>query len=247
MLPKRSPRAQVGGERPKMRISASWQAFLIGLSILLDALKAFFASFLITGSLLLGAGSVALLSSSDWTSWLPDAAKTAIGTAVTVGAAGTVGPYLEAFGIVLAMAIGLAGWALLITLLYASGVRFFTGSGRNLLMTFAGFCASEVPIVDALPTFTPTVYLLIRETRKEDRKAIAAWDEAEKARQLETEEAERMLAEQEALQYEATEAAARAEEADREEAEEEDLEAADDAYAAANDNEEIPEAARYAA
>lgn len=89
-----------------------------------------------------------------------------------------IGAGVAFFGSMMAMAIAFFGWILVIVLLILMRVEIFS-SARNLAMLIAGFTTSEVPIVDAIPTFTPTLIGVILATRKEDAEAKAAYAEAQ--------------------------------------------------------------------
>lgn len=148
---------------------------LLSLAVVFDVAKAFFASLFLTGSAIAGLVVAGALDSSSLTSWLPGFAKAGVGALAAVGTGVAAGPELEIFGIIAAMLIGFVGWVILIFTMFFSGITFFSGRPRSFLKLFVGFVASEVPLIDAIPTFTPTIWLLLRDERKEYRKELAAY------------------------------------------------------------------------
>jgi hypothetical protein len=204
-------------------MTGSKTAILIGLSLLFDAIKFmctqlwFFGPFFIglVGSAVTGGG------------WF----GVAVGTIITTALALTAGAALEMMGLVLAMAIGIFGWLVVLSAMFSFRMKPF--HNRSFLKTMLGMLVTEIPFVDALPSFTISVWMIIREEKKADRAALAEYKAAEAARLAREQRwqqlQQRALEEQAANDIEAQEAEAEAED---EAAEEELLEESGTARAA---------------
>ncbi|HUY05447.1 MAG TPA: hypothetical protein VMV62_01880 [Candidatus Paceibacterota bacterium] len=121
------------------------------------------------------------------------AANEAVGGGVTgavVGGgvglfAGTLGaPAIEAFGVVMAMAIGLAGWMAIGLTLALQNRRIFAANSDNTIWFIAGLMVSEIPLVGALPALFGSMYRMYRAQIKKDQAALAAYEAARAAKQL---------------------------------------------------------------
>lgn len=89
---------------------------------------------------------------------------------------------VEAFGIMLAIFVGVFGWFLFIMLLLLSGsFNPFENGASHFFIIFGAFAASVTPFVDAFPTFTPALWKVCHDLRKRDAKRRRAWEEKKKA------------------------------------------------------------------
>jgi len=212
MLGRGGGKRPLPGSPPENKVGGLKGPLLLGLAVVFDVMKAFFATLLITGSFIVGVGTVIALNSSSWTSWLPGFLKSALGALAAIATAGTVGPELEAFGVVTAMMIGFAGWFILILLMAIMRINFMHGGGKKFLITFAGFLLSEVPVLDMFPTFTPSIWLIVREEKKTYKKALQAYKTEQKTQEEEAQQEYQarvfQLREAEALRYQQQLAAA---------------------------------------
>ena len=206
MLGRGGGKRPLPGTPPKNKVGGFIAPLLLGLAIVFDVVKAFFATLLITGSLVVGIATVIALDSNSWTAWLPGLVKSAAGALAAIATAGTVGPALEAFGVVTAMMIGFAGWFILIILMASLQINFMHGGGKKFIIIFTGFLLGEVPILDMFPTFTPSMWLIVREENKMYQKALQTYNEEQRVQE---EEAQRVhaarvwqLQEAEAFRYE---------------------------------------------
>jgi|GEM_PF-4665542 len=206
MLGRGGGKRPLPGTPPKNKVGGFVTPLLLGLAIVFDVMKAFFATLLITGSLVVGIATVIALDSSSWTAWLPGLVKSAAGALASFATAGTIGLALEAFGIVVAMMIGFAGWFILIVLMASLQINFMHAGGKKFLTIFTGFLLSEVPILDMFPTFTPSMWLIVREEKRAYKKELEAYNEEQR---IQEEEAQRnheariwQLREVEAFRYE---------------------------------------------
>lgn len=129
---------------------------------------------------------------------------------------------IEVFGIVMAMAVGLAGWLVVFGLLMFFNRRIFLENSGNMLFFGASLLVSEVPLIGTIPAISLILWRMFHLQIKKDREALAQYQKQEAVR---IEEQNRHMIE--LLQIEA---------------ERQNQEAANDEfYAKAANDEEIPE------
>ena len=121
------------------------------------------------------------------------AANAAVGGGVTgavVGGgvglfAGTLGaPAIEAFGVVMAMAVGLAGWMAIGLILALKNRRIFEANSGNTIWFVAGLMVSEIPLIGALPGLTGSMYRMYHAQIQHDKAALQAYEAGQAAKQL---------------------------------------------------------------
>lgn len=96
------------------------------------------------------------------------------------GAELVTGPTVEIFGVVMAMAIGLAGWGTVGLILFMFNPRIFKENQANYLWVMLGLFVSEVPVVGSLPALTITIWRAYRTQIKKEKQELRKW-EAEQA------------------------------------------------------------------
>lgn len=100
-------------------------------------------------------------------------------------AAGVVGfAAIEVFGIVMAMAVGFAGWLVVGLFLVKWNPRIFKENATNVLWFGASLLISEVPIVGTLPALTGVTYKLYRTQIANDRRALAKYGQEQESARL---------------------------------------------------------------
>lgn len=150
------------------------------LAIVFDALRAFFELFWFFGPAIAAFYCTSATNDVVGTSVSSVAGKV---VAVTCSAASGVagffaGPALVAFGVVMAMAIGFLGWMTIGLIIIMTNPRILKENKGNGVWFIASLLISELPIIDALPSFTITLFRMYSVQIKTERKA---WQEYEKA------------------------------------------------------------------
>lgn len=205
---------------PVAKMTGGKVTLLVSFALLFDALKFMCTQLWFFGPALIAlAGSVAV--GGGWFG-------AAVGTIIGAGAAATVGAAIEAVGIILALVVGLVGWIILFTLMIAMGIQPF--GEKHFITTLFGFLVSEIPFIDAVPSFTISMWRIVQGERKADREARKKW-ETENAALIKRRQREALLAQKQLAALQAGEEQAAQEEADAAQAEA-------DAAAAMDDNEE---------
>lgn len=167
-------------DAPRLKMPL-WRVVLsYGFAALFDLLKFIFDLFVFTAPVIIGYAASAAASSSWWLSWIPSALITS-GVSLLAGAAQVFLPPIavavEVFGLIMAMAVSLLGTLFFSLWFLFAGVNPY--GARRLLKTLMGLGVGFVPFLNLFPTFTMTVWLVVRQARKEDRAARAAWERAQ--------------------------------------------------------------------
>lgn len=150
---------------------------LFAPAVLLDALK-----FACTQLWFFGPALIALAGSAAvGGGWF----GAAVGTIIGAGAAATAGAAIEMIGVILALAVGLLGWMLLLTLMIFMGIQPL--HSRNFTAVLVGFILSEIPFIDAVPSFTVSMWRVVQGQRKADKEARKKW-QAENAEAIKQQE-----------------------------------------------------------
>lgn len=90
------------------------------------------------------------------------------------------------FGSVMALLVGIMGWGAVGVLLLMTNRRIFKQNATSVLWFLGGFAFDQIPVINALPAITPTVFRLYRAQIRKDKSELAAY-ERRKA-ELETQE-----------------------------------------------------------
>ena len=122
-------------------------------------------------------------------------------TVATVGGSLAVGP-LETFGIIMAMAVGLAGWLVVGLLLLIFNGRIFK---ENALWFAASLLIDEMPIIGSLPALTGVTWKMYHTQIKTEKAAFAKWQKEQADVQLQKRQRQAaQLMQAQAMQQEAT-------------------------------------------
>ena len=139
------------------------------ISVIFDALRLMFVGFIFFGPAM--AGLYCDYKAGEWIGSAFGLTKTACATgAVALGFFGA--PALIAFGTVMAMAVGFAGWLAVGGWLLATNSRIFK---ENTLWFVGSLLFSEVPFVGAIPAITASVWKMHSNQIKIEKAAFAKW------------------------------------------------------------------------
>lgn len=157
----------------------SWgrTALVLVIAILFDLLRAFFELFWFMGPAL--AGFLCTLGVNDalGTNIAGIGGKlVATGCAVGAGVLGTIGiEVTTVFGTVMAMAVGLLGWLVVLFILVIINARIFKTLATSWIWSAFGLAGSILPIVGAVPFITLSVIRLYYAQIKHDHAALKEW------------------------------------------------------------------------
>lgn len=159
--------------------------------VVFDALRIFFEQFWFFGPALAAAACTGVVSS--WVSSLGG-----LTAATCTAAAGVLGYFgaapIAAFGVIMAMAVGLMGWLAIGLILIMTNARIFEENAGHALWFAVSLLISEVPIVGTIPALTIIVWRMYRTQIKKE--AVAR-------RQYESEQAVALAEEREERQRQA--------------------------------------------
>ena len=139
------------------------------ISVIFDALRLMFVGFIFFGPAM--AGLYCDYKAGEWIGSAFGLTKTACATgAVALGFFGA--PALIAFGTVMAMAVGFAGWLTVGGWLLATNSRIFK---ENALWFVGSLLFSEAPFIGAIPAITGAVWKMHSNQIKIEKAAFAKW------------------------------------------------------------------------
>jgi hypothetical protein len=159
-IPGRKRAAPPAAVKPRMTNTKA--AILLGLAVIFDVLKFMCTQLWFFGPALIGTAVAAATGSK---------AVGALAGALGIGAQvfPAIGIGIAVLGLILAITVGFLGWLILIITMAAFGIRFFDGHNRAFLRIFVGFLVSELPLIDALPSFTFSIWSIVRGEYKADK------------------------------------------------------------------------------
>lgn len=105
------------------------------------------------------------------------------GAAAMVGGAAAAAP-LEAFGVMMSMAVGFAGFLALGLLITIVNRRLFRAQATGLAWFIGSFAVSEIPFIGTIPAFTIAIYRLYRTQIRVEKAALKKWQEEQTVTQL---------------------------------------------------------------
>lgn len=141
-----------------------------------DLIRVFFEMFWFFGPVFAGAAAAAAAQGG---------VLGAVAGVIAGGAAATVGaPALEAFGIIMAIAVGLIGWMTIGLVLLLTNARIFRENAGNALWFVGSLLISEVPLVGTLPALTGSMVKMYSAQIKKEKAALRAYEKAHAAEQL---------------------------------------------------------------
>lgn len=158
---------------PKQKMPGWRAAFSYAFAVVFDALKFIFDIFIFAAPVLAGIAAKIYAETSNLPGFVGNALAFAAGSSVAVAEL-FVGTAVLAFGVLMAMAVSFFGWLFLSLWFVTASINPF--SRRRVFATMLGLGASIVPFLNILPTFTPTVWYIVRSVRREDREARKKWE-----------------------------------------------------------------------
>lgn len=148
---------------------------VLGIAVLFDVLRTIFEWFFLFGPAFAAIAANAAVGGGIF--------GTVAGAAAALFA-GTIGaPAIEAFGVVMAMAVGLAGWMTIGLILALKNRHIFKANPANTIWYVAGLMVSEVPFVGTLPAFTVSMWRMYRAQIQRDQAALKAYQASQAALQ----------------------------------------------------------------
>ena len=161
-MPRTAPSA------PPKRMTWGKALPILALALVFDALRFMFEQFWFFGPALLGFATDAALGGG------------VIGKAGAVVAAGLAGFFgsgaFEVFGLVMAIAIGLAGWMTVCLVIILTNARLIKEHAGSTLWLMGSLFVSEVPLLGTLPALTVTMARLYSAQIKRDREAKRTYE-----------------------------------------------------------------------
>lgn len=143
---------------------------VLALCIVFDAIRFMFEQFWFFAP-----AFTAFLTSTFVSGYLGSTIGTAVGAAAGIGV-GTFSPALQAFGLIMAMAVGLLGWAAVTLLLVMMNPRMFKADATRWIWSLAALAVSEVPFVGTLPMLTITHWRLYAGQIRKDKEALKQYN-----------------------------------------------------------------------
>jgi hypothetical protein len=160
--------------------------------VVFDAVRLFFEQFWFFGPALAmvactGAGGAIIEYVTA--GWLGTKVAAALcGAGLVVAEYLGVGVPIEAFGVLMAMAVGLMGWLTVGLMLILSSARMFEENAGHALWFTASLVVSEIPIIGTIPALTIVVWRMYRVQIKKETAALRKY-ESEQATALAEERA----------------------------------------------------------
>ena len=116
---------------------------------------------------------------------------TAAGCGMVAGVAGYFGePAIAAFGVVMAIAVGLFGWMTVGLILIMTNGRIFEEHEGHALWFAASLLISETPIIGSIPGLTGVTIKLYYTQIKKDKENFAKYKKEQAAQQLQEQKQE---------------------------------------------------------
>lgn len=160
---------------------------VLAVSFVFDALRFLFEQFWFFGPALAAAYCTAQASGAvaKWTFGLLGAKTAAAACTAGAAVAGTfLSEALVAFGIVMAMAVGLFGWLVVGLILMMTNSRIFKQHPGHSLWLVSSLLISELPLIGSIPAFTITIIKLYRTQIRNDKEDMEKYEKENAAAQL---------------------------------------------------------------
>jgi signal transduction histidine kinase len=151
------------------------------LAVLFDVARMFFQLFWFFGPALASAYCTNTATGVVGSLWGLTAAACTAGAA-TLGVA-AVAP-ITGFGVVMAMAVGLAGFLILGLCILIGNRRLLKAQASGFMWLAGGFGISQIPFIGTLPSYTIVLSKLYRTQIKVERAAYKKWQSDQAAAQL---------------------------------------------------------------
>lgn len=149
------------------------------LAVFFDIARAFFQFFWLFGP---------ALAAAICSYWSGGSLISTVGCSVAASGAGVLGAGpLAAFGVMMSMAVGFAGFLVLgITILFSNPRLLQEKSGA--LWLAGSFALGEIPFIGAIPSFTLTLIRLYRAQIRSDKEKLKKFQEETRAQQVRTQQ-----------------------------------------------------------
>lgn len=158
-------------------------SFVLVIALILDAARLMFEMFWFFGPAL-----AALYCANSVSDTVGTTVTKVAGGAITAGCtalAGVAGffgsPAIAAFGVVMAIAIGLFGWLVIGLILMWTNARIFK---ENALWFVSSLAISEIPLVGSIPALTLILGRMYHHQIKTEQAAFKAYEKEQAAAQL---------------------------------------------------------------
>lgn len=159
--------------------------------VIFDALRIFFEQFWFFGPALAAVACTNIVSGWVGSLW----GLTAAACAAAGGVLGYFGAApIEAFGVIMAMAVGLMGWLAIGLMLIVSNARIFEENAGHALWFAGSLLISEVPIVGTIPALTIIVWRMYRTQIKKEAAALQKYESEQAAARAEEQDERRRQA-----------------------------------------------------
>jgi hypothetical protein len=170
-------------QKPKVMTWAKASPVLVVAGIF-DALRAFFEMFWFFGPALAAVACTAGVNSLVGTTVAATAGKAvAIVCSAVAGTAGYFGaPAIAAFGIVMAISVGLFGWLVVGSIMLTTNGRIFKENEANIFWFVGGLLISEVPIVGSFPALISITWKMYSTQIKKDKEVLKKYETEQKER-----------------------------------------------------------------
>ena len=168
---------------------------VIVIAVVFDLMRIFFQQFWFFGPAVAAVGCTAGVNSIVETTIAETAGKAvAIGCGAVAGAAGFYGVgVFETFGVIMAMAVGLAGFLTLGIWIAASDSRLFKVNKSGWLWLTGGLGVAEIPFIGTFPAFSVVLWILYRRQIKIEKAGLKRWQQEQA--QLASQDRENQIAE----------------------------------------------------
>ena len=177
-------------------------SLVLAFAVVFDALRMMFEMFWFFGPALAALACTAGVNSALGTSVAAITGKiTAAGCSLAAGAAGFVGaPVIAAFGVIMAMATGFAGWLVVGAIIMWTNKRIMKANAGHALWFVGSLLISEIPIVGTFPALTGVTWKMYSTQIKKDKEALKKYKEEQAAEQLKERQQQAQFMQQEAAE-----------------------------------------------
>lgn len=192
----RRARAASTSSKPPKTMTWSQAYFILVVCVVFDALRIFFEQFWFFGPALAAVACTNIVSGWVGSLW----GLTAAACAAAGGVLGYFGAApIAAFGVIMAMAVGLMGWLAIGLMLIMTNARIFEENAGHALWFAASLLISEIPIIGTIPALTIIVWRMYRVQIKKEKGALQKY-ESEQAAAIAEERQQQQVAAAELMQ-----------------------------------------------
>ena len=190
-------------ENPPPTMTWAKAAPVIAVSATFDVLRIACDLLWFFAPLIIGSGTASAVSSATGSQTLGYAAGIITGGLSVLGM-----PFFVALGTILAMAVGMMGWLILVFTIMLTNTRLIREIFANPMHFLLGLGATQIPFISAIPVLTLTAFRLYRKQISMEKAALQAWQMANQSQLVAAQDAQmqralalrRALAEEEATE-----------------------------------------------